>query len=181
MRSYYNKRIYILEKGDFMDDRKLLNILEKDARLSTHDIALMLNETEEAVALRMKELEEARVIAGYHAVVNYEQYDSNEEVEALIEVNSVPEREKGYDRVAMMIANYPEVKSLQLISGHSEFMVLVRGKNMLEISNFVAQKLAPIDGVKGTSTIFVLKNYKRDGVILNPSKEKQQERLMGIL
>ena len=76
-----------------------------------------------------------------------------------------------------MIAKYPEVKSLQLISGHSEFIVWVSGKSMQDISNFVGSKLAPMEGVRGTSTIFVLKNYKKDGLIFDEEDDKQQERL----
>ena len=159
-----------------MNEEKLLRILEENARISNHDLALMLNETEEDIARAIKDLEDRKVIAGYHTVINYD-HANTDEVTAIIEVNSVPERNEGYDRVAGMIAKYPEVKSLQLISGHSEFIGWVSGKSMQDISNFVGSKLAPMEGVRGTSTIFVLKNYKKDGLIFDEEDDKQQERL----
>jgi Transcriptional regulators len=159
-----------------MDIEKLLNILEDNARISNKDIALMLNETQENVAKKIKELEDSKVIAGYHTVINRNN-GCKEEVSAVIEVNSTPERENGYDRVANMICKYPEVKSMYLISGRTEFLVLVTGETMNDIANFVGSKLAPMDGVKGTSTVFVLKNYKKDGIIFENEDEKPQERL----
>jgi Transcriptional regulators len=159
-----------------MEVEKLLNILEDNARISNKDIALMLNETEEAVANKIKELEDSKVIAGYHTVVN-RNHGVKEEVSAVIEVNSTPERENGYDRVANMICKYPEVKSMYLISGRTEFLVLVTGETMNDIANFVGSKLAPMEGVKGTSTVFVLKNYKKDGIIFEEEQSKHQERL----
>lgn len=162
-----------------MDEKQLLHILEDHARISNRDLALMLNETEEAVAAAIEDLERRKVIAGYHTVINYD-HAEQDEVTAIIEVNSVPERGKGYDRVAGMICKYPEVKSLQLISGHTEFLVMVSGSSMQEISDFVGSKLAPLEGVRGTSTIFVLKNYKKDGLILDEPNEKQEERLFSL-
>ena len=162
-----------------MDEKQLLHILENNARISEHDLALMLNESEADVRAAIADLEKRKVIVGYHTVINYNQ-TKQDEVMAIIEVNSVPERGKGYDRVANMICQYPEVKSLQLISGTAEFLVMVSGSTMQEISDFVGSKLAPLEGVRGTSTIFVLKNYKRDGLILEGSDEKQEERLFSI-
>ena len=109
-----------------------------------------------------------------------EKLDENQ-CTALIEVNSIPQREHGYDKVAMMIAQYPEVRSVYLISGHSEFIIRVVGKSIQDIADFVGSKLAPMDGIKGTSTIFVLKMYKRDGVILKKNDEEKQKRQLASL
>ncbi|MEG0176790.1 MAG: Lrp/AsnC family transcriptional regulator, partial [Anaerorhabdus sp.] len=46
------------------------------------------------------------------------------------------------------------------------FMVVIQGKTMREVADFVGQKLAPIEGVKHTITCFVLKQYKVEGVVL---------------
>ena len=138
---------------------ELLNLLKNNARYEVKDLALLLNEEENEVKDQIKELEDNKIIAGYHTVINWERADV-EISKAFIFVNCVPERERGYDRIAERIARFPEVEALSLISGKAEFLLKVNGKNMREISNFVAHKLAPTEGVNGTETMFILKEYK---------------------
>ena len=138
---------------------ELLNLLKTNARYEVKDLALLLNEEETEVKDQIRKLEEDKIIAGYHTVINWERADV-EISKAFIFVNCVPERERGYDRIAERIARFPEVEALSLISGKAEFLLKVNGKNMREISNFVAHKLAPTEGVNGTETMFILKEYK---------------------
>lgn len=161
-----------------MDEIKLLNILKNDPRISTEDLADILNESEEDVLKTKLKLEKDKVICGYHTIINWDKTNT-EECSAIIEVSAKPERDKGYDEVASRIARYPEVKSLYLISGRSEFMVLIDGKTMREVADFVGQKLAPIKGVSATVTLFVLKKYKIEGVVLD-EKEKDERMLIKL-
>ena len=149
-----------------MDDVRLLKVLENDPRISVRDLADILNETENNVLEVKRRLEKEKVICGYHTVINWDK-TNHDKVQAIIEVSAKPERDKGYDNVAMRIARYPEVKSLYLISGKSEFIVMIDGKSMREIADFVGQKLAPIEGVTQTVTCFVLKQYKIEGVVMD--------------
>ena len=149
-----------------MDDVRLLKVLENDPRISVRDLADILNETENNVLEVKRRLEKEKVICGYHTVINWDK-TNHDKVQAIIEVSAKPERDKGYDNVAMRIARYPEVKSLYLMSGKSEFIVMIDGKSMREIADFVGQKLAPIEGVTQTVTCFVLKQYKIEGVVID--------------
>ena len=149
-----------------MDDVRLLKVLENDPRISVRDLADILNETENNVLEVKRRLEKEKVICGYHTVINWDK-TNHDKVQAIIEVSAKPERDKGYDNVAMRIARYPEVKSLYLMSGKSEFIVIIDGKSMREIADFVGQKLAPIEGVTQTVTCFVLKQYKIEGVVMD--------------
>ena len=149
-----------------MDDVRLLKVLENDPRISVRDLADILNETENNVLEVKRRLEKETVICGYHTVINWDK-TNHDKVQAIIEVSAKPERDKGYDNVAMRIARYPEVKSLYLMSGKSEFIVMIDGKSMREIADFVGQKLAPIEGVTQTVTCFVLKQYKIEGVVMD--------------
>ena len=149
-----------------MDDVRLLKVLENDPRISVRDLADTLNETENNVLEVKRRLEKEKVICGYHTVINWDK-TNHDKVQAIIEVSAKPERDKGYDNVAMRIARYPEVKSLYLMSGKSEFIVMIDGKSMREIADFVGQKLAPIEGVTQTVTCFVLKQYKIEGVVMD--------------
>ena len=156
--------------------KELLNLIEKNARFETKDLAALLNEEEGQVDEQLRQLEKDNVIAGYHTIINWEKADV-EISKALIFVNCVPERVAGYDKLAIRIAKYPEVESLSLISGKAEFLLAVNGKNMREISNFVAHKLAPTEGVNGTETMFVLKEYKKNGINFTDERE-DGERLL---
>ena len=149
-----------------MDDVRLLKVLENDPRISVRDLADILNETENNVLEVKRRLEKEKVICGYHTVINWDK-TNHDKVQAIIEVSAKPERDKGYDNVAMRIARYPEVKSLYLMSGKSEFIVMIDGKSMREIADFVGHKLAPIEGVTQTVTCFVLKQYKIEGVVMD--------------
>ena len=156
--------------------KELLTLLENNARYEVKDLAALLNEDEELIKDTIRECEKNSVIAGYHTIINWDRAD-REITKAIIFVNCVPEREAGYDKVAAKIARYPEVDSLYLISGKAEFMLQVNGSNMREVSNFVAHKLAPTEGVNGTETMFILKEYKLNGRELLSDKE-DGERLL---
>ena len=135
---------------------KILAVLEKNARIDIHELAMLLGESEVAVANEIADMEKENVIRGYHTLINWEN-TSNERVEALIEVNVTPQRGMGYDRIAERIYQYNEVDSVYLMSGAFDFMVLLEGKTMREVALFVSERLAPLESVTGTSTHFVLK------------------------
>ena len=123
-----------------------------------------------------KDLEKNKTIYGYHTLINWDK--TNHDVcTAVIQVNAKPERDYGYDRIAKKIYNFPEVDTMYLMSGKSEFIVIIYGKTMQEVSNFVGSKLATTDHVTSTSTFFVLKEYKVNGVVFG-DEEKPEERLV---
>ena len=159
-----------------MERNVLLSLLEKNARMDTKDLADILLADEASVIHDMSELEKEKIICGYHTVVNWDKANQ-ERVMAMIEVGVTPEREFGYDRVAKNIYRYPEVDTMYLMSGRSEFIVIIYGKTMQEISNFVGAKLACIEQVKSTVTLFVLKEYKVNGIALEDD-DKPSERLV---
>ena len=143
---------------------KLLEILEDNANLSYAQIAVMLDKEEGEIKDIIKKYEKDGVIVGYKTLIDWDKTD-REYATALIEVKVVPQRDKGFDKVAEKIYRYPEVQSLYLMSGAYDFCVILEGKTMKEVAYFVAQKLSPIEFVTATSTHFVLKKYKDKGVI----------------
>ena len=153
---------------------KLLNLLAKDATLTPGELAIMLQKEEGDIKNIIRQLEKAGVILGYQAVIDWDKTDK-ETVTALIEVKVTPQRDDGFDKIAEKLQNYPEIKSLYLMSGGFDFTVLIEGKTMKEVAYFVARKLAPIEYVTATATHFVLKTYKYNGVIYNiPTKDPRE-------
>ncbi len=143
---------------------ELLKLLENDARLTPEQLAVMLSGDAREIAAELKEYEKNGTILGYKTIIDWEKTDC-ESVTAMIDVKLTPQRERGFDRIAEKIYNYPEVKSVYLMSGAYDLSVLIEGRTMKEVAFFVSQKLAPIEAVISTATHFVLHKYKDKGVL----------------
>jgi len=144
--------------------RAILEILERDARTSPERIADMLGLDAAAVRSQIEEWERTGVIRRSKTVVDWERY-GDERVSAFIDVSVTPERGSGFDDIAARIYRFPEVRSVFLVSGGFDLRVIVEGRSIKEVANFVAEKLAPLDRVTSTNTHFLLKTYKEDGDI----------------
>lgn len=153
----------------------LLNLLSENARLSTAQLAVMLNKTEQEVTEEIAAYEKAGVIKGYKALINWEKIDKNK-ASALIELRVMPKRDSGFDSIANRIMQFDEVENVYLMSGGFDLAVMVHGKSMQEIAMFVARRLSPLDSVLSTATHFVLTRYKDGGVILNSEEENDERR-----
>ena len=152
----------------------ILKLLREDASISSAKIASRLGLSEDEVAKAIKDYEAQNVILGYRTLVNEDLIGLNR-VRAVIEVKTTPEREGGFDRIASRIAKHEEVRSCYLMSGGYDLMVIVEGSSLNEVANFVAEKLATIDGVLSTGTHFMLKPYKEHGVMMH--RDEASDRL----
>ena len=157
---------------------EILKLLEGDARLTAEQIAVILDLDKDTVSNEIKEYEKNATILGYKTIVDWEKTDC-ESVTAMIEVKLTPQRDRGFDRVAEKIYNYPEVKSVYLMSGAYDLSVLIEGKTMKEVALFVSQKLATIDAVISTATHFVLHKYKDTGILFDTSEIDERGNYIG--
>lgn len=154
--------------------KEVLRILEKDARATTKQIATMTGASADEVTKLIKKAEADHTILKYKTVVNWDKV-GNEQVSALIEVRIAPQREVGFDSIAERIYRFPQARSVYLLSGTYDLLVMVTGKTMHEVADFVTKKLAPIEGINGTTTHFILKRYKEDGEILGDGEEAKRQ------
>ncbi len=146
--------------------RAILELLEGNARLAAEKVGRMLGLDGSEVGAKIRELEERRIIIKYQTLVNWERF-GDEKVSALIEVRVAPQRDVGFDAVAERIYRYPEVTGVRLMSGAYDLAVFVEGSSLKEVSLFVATKLSTLEDVLSTTTHFVLRSYKHEGVILD--------------
>ena len=154
---------------------EILEILEKDARTTPEEIAKMLKKKPQGIKDQIKKYEKEGIILKYKTVINKEFIRSEESsVRALIEVNIVPQKDLGFDKIAERIYSFPEVSSCYLISGTYDLLVIVEGKSIHTVSSFVAEKLSCMENVRGTVTHFLLKKYKEDGVVLKHKEENKR-------
>ncbi|MBA7698428.1 hypothetical protein ES703_107105 [subsurface metagenome] len=156
------------------DMKNILKILENDARTTTKQISDMTGTPEAEVAKLIKKAEKDRIILKYKTMIYWEKLE-DEQVWALIEVKVTPQRDVGFDSIAERIYRFSQARTVYLISGTYDILVIVVGKSMREVADFVSQKLAPVEGVEGTVTHFLLKRYKEDDEILEGGEEIKRQ------
>ncbi len=153
--------------------RKILELLQEDSGLTPEKIGVMLGQDPAAVRAEIERLERERIIVGRKALINWEKAGA-EQVWAIIEVRVSPQRDVGFNSVANRIARFPETWSVYLMSGTYDLAVQVVGRTMREVASFVSEKLAPLDGVEGTTTHFLMKRYKDRGVVFEDVEEAER-------
>lgn len=153
---------------------ELLAVIEKNSRIDLKELTVLLGIQEAEAVEELEALEREGVICGYHTLIDWEK-TSNEKVTALIEVRVTPQRGQGFDKIAERIYQYPEVRSVYLISGGYDLMVILEGKSLKEISAFVSDKLSTLDTVLSTATHFILRKYKDHGTVMARKKEDERE------
>lgn len=165
-----NKELMVMEDVKV----KLLHALEQNHRLPTRALATMLNVKEKEVKEMIRELEEAKIILGYVTLIDWEKTGNNNSVTAIIDVKVTPQRDVGFDVIAERISRFPEVKNVYLMSGGYDLSVVIEGASMKQVAFFVAEKLATLENVQSTTTHFVLKKYKKDGICFGEDKKDRR-------
>ncbi len=156
---------------------QIFEILQDNARATPEQISTMLGIAVDEVEKAITQAEENRTIIKYKTIINWPKL-GKKEVWALIEVKVTPQHGVGFDAIAEHIYRFPEVQYAYLVSGTYDLAMLVKGKNMQEISSFVTEKLAPLGEVQSTVTHFLLKRYKDDGEIVELPEEPRRLPLM---
>ena len=153
---------------------KLLELLEQDCTMSTEQIAAAAGIPLEQAKAAVRQYEKDRVILGYQAIIDWDRVRP-EMVTALIEVNVTPQSKDGFDRIAERIYQYDEVESMYLMSGSFDLTVIISGRTLRQVAQFVGERLAPIQGVTGTATHFILKKYKEKHLVFRPQDPEERE------
>ena len=153
----------------------LLELLEQDCTQSNAQLAAQAGMTEAEVAAERARLEEDGAILGYQAIIDWDRV-KRENVTALIEVKVVPQSIDGFDdRIAERIYQYEEVESMYLMSGSFDLTVIISGRTLREVAQFVGERLATIEGVTGTATHFILKKYKEKHLVFRRPEPQERE------
>ena len=153
---------------------KVISLLQKNARLTVSELSERLMIPEKEITTIIKKCENENIIRGYYALVNERKLEKKR-VRALIDISIEPERDSGFDRLAQNLSKFPEVSDLMLVSGNFDLQLIVVGDSLNEVADFVSRKLAPLKGVRSTTTHFMLKKYKEAGFQLE--EDENYERL----
>ncbi|MDM5198344.1 Lrp/AsnC family transcriptional regulator [Fictibacillus enclensis] len=155
-------------------ERELLQLIEKNGRLENSTIARLMGVSEDETKQLIEKLEKEKVILGYSAIINWTKGTDEGAVTAMIDVKVTPKRGVGFDKVAERIYRFPEVKAVYLMSGVYDLSVSIEGKTMAEVGRFVSEKLSTLDSVLSTTTHFILKKYKHDGLVFSENEEDKR-------
>lgn len=156
------------------EELEILRLIEENHKITEETIALMVMSSEETVRSTIKKLEEEKVIVSYPALIDWSKVEGQENIIAMIDVKVTPKRGVGFDEVAERIYRFPEVTSLYLMSGAYDLSITIEGQTMNQIASFVSEKLSTIENVISTTTHFMLKKYKHDGVIFSRGDDKDR-------
>jgi DNA-binding Lrp family transcriptional regulator len=151
----------------------LLQLLAINSKRSAAELAAILGLNVKEVQARIEQAEQDGLILGYHAVVD-RQRAGQRGVTALVEVKITPEREGGFDRLARRIAKFDQVRECYLMSGGYDLAIVVEGNDLLDVANFIAEKLSTIGGVLSTATHFQLKAYKQNGFLAAGAADEER-------
>ena len=152
---------------------ELLQLLQQDCRMPLEKLAVMLGQPMETVGEMIDDLEKRGIILRYSPVINWDKTE-RERVEAMIEVRVTPQRGEGFDAIAKRIYRFDEVKTVYLMSGAYDLLLLVEAHTLKDLGYFVSTKLSVLETVTGTATHFVLKRYKSDGVIFEGDSQDKR-------
>lgn len=153
---------------------KILQLLQGNARMSLEDIAAIIGKTPAEAAAELDSLQKQGIVNGYRALIDWEKAGVAN-VQAIIELRVSPRPDFGFDDVALTIAHFREVSSVLLMSGGYDLSLVISGKSFQEIAIFVAKRLSPLDGVLSTATHFVLRTYKKEGVLFGIEHKDERE------
>ena len=143
----------------------LIPLLLETADPRPERLAKILGKDKAEVERELEELRQDKTILGWMPILNPEKTDA-ENVRAVIEVKISPEREGGFDRMALRISKFEEVESCYLMSGGYDLLVFVSGKTLKSVALFISERLATIEGVLSTATHFLLRPYKEQSHLL---------------
>lgn len=160
-----------------IDHIELLRLIEKNARYSVDELAVMLGATADDVAAEINKLSDEGIILGYTSQIDWAK-TYPEHVTAMIEVRITPVRNQGFDHIAEILSNYDKVTACYLMSGGFDLMLIYEEDNLRDIASFVYEKVATLEGVLSTATHFILRKYKDNGIKFETSSTDDRQAIV---
>jgi len=146
------------ENGTALDaiDRKLLALIQDDAKLSQAELAKAVGLTAPSVNERIRKLERAGVIRGYVALLDERKL--GQDITAFVEI--FIEHPKFESSFIEAVGDLDEVLECHHITGEFSLLLKVRVKDMAAFRRLLIEKLNTVRGVRQTRTLIVLATSK---------------------
>ncbi|SDV46385.1 Lrp/AsnC family transcriptional regulator [Chitinasiproducens palmae] len=144
-------------------DMRILHCLESNGRISNQDLAARVALSPSACLRRVKLLEEAGVIAGYHCDIDLKKVGL--EVEAVVQVTMRHDVEHWHETFVEAVAAWPEVLDALIITGSCSYLLVVHTRDLAHYSDFIVNRLYRTPGVMNITSNIVLGSLKRRGSV----------------
>ncbi|TKT80954.1 Lrp/AsnC family transcriptional regulator [Aquamicrobium sp. LC103] len=144
-------------------DRKILSLLQEDARLTNNDLSERVNLSPSQCSRRRQRLEEEGLIRGYRAVLDRERLGF-----PLVNVISVTLATHNRDnarRFADLLTRLPEVQEAHALTGEMDYILKVVTPDLKSLADFVNEVLLPHESVQHVKTAIVLQTLKETGAL----------------
>lgn len=151
-----------MEKTELLDavDMEILRALQKNARLTTKELAAMVNLSTTPVFERVKRLEQRGYVKGYVAVLDAEKLGRGFVVFCSVKMRRIG-REIAED-FARVVRSIPEVTECYNISGSYDYLLKIHAPNMKYYQEFVLNILGNINHLGSLESTFVMDEIKHD-------------------
>jgi Lrp/AsnC family transcriptional regulator, leucine-responsive regulatory protein len=141
-------------------DQKILEIIQKQGRMRRNDLAERVGLSLPSVSERLRKLEEAGIISGYFAKLNYQMLGKDVTAFVLATVDS----SKHYNSFVDHIATMDDILECHAITGEGTHLLKIRTDNTASLEKLLA-KIQSWSGVVKTTTSVVLSTPKETNVI----------------
>ena len=137
-------------------DRRLLRLLRTEARMSITELAEHVNLSATPCARRIKRLEDAGIITGYHTQTDAEKLGYP--LAVFIAISMDRHTAERFELFEQKVQSFDEVISCSIVTGRSEdYLIKVRVRDMAHYEEFLLHRLNRIEGVAQVHTSFELR------------------------
>lgn len=152
---------------DFSDldlfDRKILNVLAEDGRISIADLARRIGLSKSPTQARLRRLESAGIITGYRALIDPIRLGLDHV--AFVEVKLDDTREAALSKFNAAVVKLPEIEQAHMMASHFDYLLKVRTRSMSAYRQVLGEKISSLPHVAATSTYVAMQAVKEDAVM----------------
>jgi Lrp/AsnC family leucine-responsive transcriptional regulator len=139
-------------------DMAIVNALSLDGRLSINALADKIGLSKSPVQTRLRRLEEAGVIRGYHATVDREKLGYGHI--AFVQVTLSDTRSDALDAFNKAARAIPEIEQCHMIAGGFDYLLKIRTRDIASYRKVLGEKLSAMPHVAQTSTFVAMETVK---------------------
>jgi len=160
-------------------DLRILRMIQDDCRLTAREISVKVALPITTVFARIKRMEKAGIIKGYHAVLDAAKLNASTTAFVLASFAYQPDGDKALSQreVAKQVAQFPQVQEVHIISGDWDILIKVRASDVESVGKFVVDKLRLVKGVEKTLTIRIPKRDNLDTSLASPRMTTRSNRM----
>jgi len=144
-------------------DRRILALLQEDARLTNNDLSARVNLSPSQCSRRRQRLEESGLIRGYHALLDRDRLGFS--LVNIITVTLATHNRDNARRFADLVKRLPEVQDAYALTGEMDYVLKVVTRDLKALSEFVNEVLLPHESVQHVKTAIVLDTLKETGAL----------------